>query len=84
MRKIQTDNLTIIDYGDNTGKLQIFNKYRSHYGWTPKELCTSLFALPLKEITYDYIKNEVNEIYESFDYSEIEELLTKINKNENK
>jgi len=80
MKKIQTDNLTIIDYGDNTGKLQIFNKFKSYQGWTSRELLTSLFALPLEEITYDYIKNEVNEIYELFNYSEIKELLTKLNK----
>jgi hypothetical protein len=84
MKKTQTDNLTIIDYGDDTGKLQIFNKFKSYQGWTSRDLLTSLFALPLKEITYDYIKNEVDEIYELFDYSEIEELLTKLNKNENK
>ena len=80
MKKIQTDNLTIIDYGDNTGKLQIFNKFKSYQGWTSRELLTSLFALPLEEITYDYVKNEVNEIYELFNYSEIKELLTKLNK----
>ena len=83
MKRIQTDNLTIIDYGDNTGKLQIFNKYRSHYGWTPKELCTSLFALPLKKITYDYVKQEVDKIYYTFNYDEIDELLNKLNNETN-
>ena len=82
MKRIQTDNLTVIDYGDNTGKLQIFNKYRSHYGWTPRELCTSLFALPLKEITYNYVQQEVDKVYSTFNYDEIHELITKINNND--
>jgi len=79
MKYIQTDNLTVIDYGDDTGKLQIFNKYKSHYGWTPKELCTSLFALPLKKITYDYVKQEVDKIYSTFNYDEIHKLINKLN-----
>ena len=83
MKRIQTDNLTIIDYGDNTGKLQIFNKYRSHYGWTPKELCTSLFALPLEKITYDYVQSEVDKVYSTFNYEEIDELLNKLNNETN-
>jgi disulfide oxidoreductase YuzD len=83
MKRIQTDNLTIIDYGDNTGKLQIFNKYRSHYGWTPKELCTSLFALPLEKITYNYVQSEVDKVYSTFNYEEIDELLNKLNNETN-
>ena len=83
MKRIQTDNLTIIDYGDNTGKLQIFNKYRSHYGWTPKELCTSLFALPLEKITYDYVQSEIDKVYSTFNYEEIDELLNKLNNETN-
>jgi hypothetical protein len=79
MKRIQTDNLTVIDYGDNTGKLQIFNKYRSHYGWTPRELCTSLFALPLKDFTYNYVQSEVDKVYSTFNYEEIDELLNKLN-----
>ena len=82
MNRIQTNNLTIIDYGDDTGKLQIFNKYRSNYGWTPRELCTSLFALPLKEITYKYVQQEVDKVYSTFNYDEIDELINKINNNE--
>ena len=33
MKYIQTDNLTIIDYGDGSGKLQIYNKTKSPYGY---------------------------------------------------
>ena len=79
MKYIQTDNLTIIDYGDGGAKLQIYNKHKSPYGWSPRSLIVSLLGKPIKEITYDYIKCEVNKVYESFDYSEIDQLLTKIN-----
>ena len=30
---IQTDNLTAIIYNDGDMKLEIYNKYKSHYGW---------------------------------------------------
>ena len=49
MKYINTDNLTIINYGDGSAKLQIYNKYKSPYGWSPRELITSLFGKPLKE-----------------------------------
>ena len=51
MKYIQTDNLTVIDYGDGGAKLQIYNKHKSPYGWSPRNLITSLFSKPIKEIT---------------------------------
>tara|TARA_R110002020_G_scaffold66341_1_gene174457 strand:+ start:458 stop:721 length:264 start_codon:yes stop_codon:yes gene_type:complete len=78
MKYIQTNNLTIIDYGDGGAKLQIYNKYKSPYGWSPRKLIVSHMGKPLKDITYNYIKQEVDKCYELFDYSEIDELLTKL------
>ena len=78
MKYIQTDNLTIIDYGYGGAKLQIYNKYKSPYGWSPRKLIVSHMGKPLKDITYNYIKQEVDKCYELFDYSEIDELLTKL------
>tara|TARA_B100001057_G_scaffold469981_1_gene530823 strand:- start:546 stop:809 length:264 start_codon:yes stop_codon:yes gene_type:complete len=78
MKYIMTDNLEIIDYGDGGGKLQIYNKYKSPYGWSPRKLIVSHMGKPLKDITYNYIKQEVDKCYELFDYSEIDELLTKL------
>jgi hypothetical protein len=83
VKYIQTDNLTIIDYGDSTGKLLIYNKTRSPYGWNPRNLIVSLFGRPLKEITYNYVQKQVDKVYSTFNYDEIDELINKIN-NENK
>ena len=82
MKYIITNNLEIIDYGDGSGKLQIYNKYKSPYGWSPRKLIVSHMGKPLKDITYNYIKKEVDKCYELFDYSEIDELLTKLNTND--
>ena len=84
MKYIQTDNLTVINYGDGSAKLQIYNKHKSPYGWSPRNLITSLFGKPLKEITYNYVQKQVDKVYSTFNYDEIDELITKINNNESK
>ena len=84
MKYIQTDNLTVIDYGDGSGKLQIYNKTKSSYGWSPRNLITSDFGKPLKEITYNYVQKQVDKVYSTFNYDEIHKLITKINNNESK
>jgi hypothetical protein len=83
MQYINTDNLTVINYGDDTGKLQIFNTTKSPYGYNPRNLIVSLFGRPLKEITYKYIKEQVDKVYSTFNYEEIDEIINKIN-NESK
>tara|TARA_R100000654_G_C2649815_1_gene123017 strand:- start:512 stop:778 length:267 start_codon:yes stop_codon:yes gene_type:complete len=80
MKYIQTNNLTIINYGDGSAKLQIYNKHKSPYGWSPRSLITSLFGKPIKEITYKYVQQEVDKVYSTFNYDEIHELLTKLKK----
>jgi len=83
MKHIQTDNLTIIDYGDGSGKLQIYNRTKSPYGYNPRSLIVSLFGRPLKEITYSYVQKQVDKVYSTFNYDEIDQLINKIN-NESK
>ena len=79
MKYIQTENLTIILYPNNKGgKLQIFNKYRSPYGYTPRSLIVSLYGVETKQLTYKYVQSEVDKVYSTFNYDEIDELLTKI------
>jgi len=80
MKYIQTNNLTIIDYGDGDAKLQIYNKCKSSHGWSPRKLIISLFAKPIKEITYKYVQQEVDKVYSTFNYDEIHKLLNKVNK----
>ena len=84
MKYIQTDNLTIIDYGDGSGKLQIYNKTKSPYGYNQRNLIVSLFGRPLKEITYNYVQKQVDKVYSTFNYDEIHELITKTNDNDSK
>ena len=82
MKYINTNNLTIIDYGDGEGKLQIYQTTKSPYGYNPRNLIASLLGKPLKEITYNYVQQEVDKVYSTFNYDEIHELLTKLNNNE--
>ena len=43
MKYISTDNLTAILYPDGDKKLQIFNCYKSEYGWNSRYLNLSFF-----------------------------------------
>ena len=84
MKYISTDNLTAILYPDGDKKLQIFNCHKSEYGWNSRDLITSFFGVSNKEFTYKYVQNKVDEVYSTFNNQEIDELLSKINKYENK
>lgn len=82
--RVNTDNLTAIIYNDGDMKLQIYNKYKSPYGWSPRELVVSHLSVQANEFTFDYVKSKVDKVYSTFNYDEIHELITKLNKNENK
>ena len=83
MKYIQTDNLTIILYPNNEGgKLQIFNKHKSPYGYTPRSLIVSLYGVETKQLTYNYVQTEVDKVYSTFNYDEIHELIIKLKKND--
>jgi len=82
MKYTNTDNLTAINYGDGSIKLQIFNKHKSPYGYSPRSLIVSLFGISLKDFTYNYVQSEVDKVYSTFNYEEIDELINKI-KHEN-
>jgi len=81
MKYINTDNLTAINYGDGEIKLMIFNKHKSPYGYSPRNLVVSLFSVLTKEFTYNYVQSEVDKVYSTFNYEEIHELLTKLKNN---
>jgi len=83
MKYINTDNLTAINYGDGSIKLQIFNKHKSSYGYSPRNLVVSLFGISLKDFTYNYVQSEVDKVYSTFNYEEIDELLNKLNNETN-
>ena len=82
MIHIQTDNLTAILYSDGGKKLEIYNKHKSPYGWSPRKLIVSHFGVDDKEFTYKYVQDKVDEVYSTFPNEEIDELMTKINKYE--
>ena len=84
MKYIQTNNLTAILYSDGDKKLQIYNKTKSPYGWSPRNLIVSHLSVTDKEFTYNYVQQEVDKVYSTFNYDEIHELITKINKYESK
>ena len=75
---IMTDNLDAIIYKDGDMKLQIFNKYKSPYGWSPRKLMLSCYGVQANEFTFDYVKNKVDEVYSTFPIEEIHELFNKL------
>jgi hypothetical protein len=81
MKYTNTDNLTAINYGDGEIKLMIFNKHKSPYGYSPRDLVVSLLGISIKEFTYNYVQQEVDKVYSTFNYDEIHELLTKLKNN---
>ncbi len=78
--RVNTDNLTAIIYNDGDMKLQIYNKYKSPYGWSPRELVVSHLSVKANEFTFDYVKSKVDEVYSTFQNKEIHELLNKVQK----
>jgi len=83
MKYTNTNNLTVINYGDGNVKLQIYNKSKSPYGYSPRSLIVSLFGISLKDFTYNYVQSEVDKVYSTFNYEEIDELLNKLNNETN-
>ena len=80
MKYINTDNLTAIIYEDGDIKLQVYNNYPSPYGYVKRDLLLSDIAKKPEDFTYYYIKQQIDKKYESFNYEEIDELITKISK----
>ena len=80
--RVNTDNLTAVIYNDGDMKLQIYNKYKSPYGWSPRELVVSHLSVQAKEFTFDYVKSKVDEVYSTFPNEEIHELINKLNTND--
>ena len=78
--RINTNNLTAIIYNDGDVKLQIYNTYKSPYGWSPRKLIVSHFSVQANEFTFDYVKSQVDEVYSTFSNDEVHELLNKVNK----
>ena len=78
MKYINTNNLTALIYNDGDIKLQIYNKYKSVHGWSPRKLVVSHFSVKANEFTYDYVSNKVDEVYSTFNKDEVHKLLNKV------
>ena len=82
MKYINTDNLTAINYGEGSIKLMIYNKHKSPYGYSPRDLVVSLFGTCTLWLTSHFAHKEVDKVYSTFNYDEIHELITKLNNND--
>ena len=80
---IHTDNLTAIIYNDGDMKLEIYNKSKSPYGWSPRKLIVSHFGVSSNAFTYEYVSNKVDEVYSTFPNDEVHELITKVKQYKN-
>jgi len=80
MKKINTKNLTAILYEDGEVKLQIYSNQKHPTGYNSRDLIKSNFAIHQDKFNYDYIKNELEELFDEAGVftSQIEELLHKV------
>ncbi len=78
MKHINTKYLEAIIYKSGNLKLSVYSIRKSPYGWSPRELQLSDYAVSSNEFTYDYVSNKVGEVYSTFPNEEIDELLNKI------
>jgi len=83
MKTITTKNLTANIYPTGEIKLSVYSTNKSPYGYSPKKLLSSFFAVDKKDFTYWYVCSKVAEVYASFSNTEIRELITKIKENKN-
>ena len=61
-------------------KIIVYNKVKSPYGWTKRDMRYSAYGVDEKDFNYDYIKSAVDEVYSKFPETEINKLITKVNK----
>ena len=78
MKKITNKNLNANIYPTGEIKLSVYSTTKSTYGYSPKKLLSSFFAVKLKDFTYWYVCSKVAEVYATFPNEEIHELLNKV------
>ncbi len=79
IKYITTDSLDAMS-GDDSSNRAVFNKKKSPYGWTKRELRYSPYGVDIEEFDFNYVKSIVEEVYSVFPDEEIKELITKVNK----
>jgi len=82
-KTVSTKHLDAIIYEDGGVKLRINSSNKSPYGYTKRDLIKSPFGVSNEEFTFDYIKEEIDEVYTKFPDEEIKELLDKVDQYKN-
>jgi hypothetical protein len=82
-KTVSTKHLDAIIYEDGGVKLRINSSNKSPYGYTKRDLIKSPFGVSDEEFTFDYIKEEIDEVYTKFPDEEIKELLLKVTQHKN-
>ncbi len=80
IKYISTDNLDAVIVEGDYIKIIVYNKVKSPYGWTKRNMRHSAYGVDEKEFNYDYIKKAVDKVYSIFPDEEINKLITKVNK----
>ena len=80
IKYISTNNLTAVIVEGDFIKVIVYNKKKSPYGWTKREMIYAPFGVDEKDFNYEYVRKAVDKVYSKFPYEEINELLNKINK----
>lgn len=77
---ISTDNLTAIIAEEDYIKVIIYTKIKSPYGYTKREMRYAPFGIKKEDFNYDYVKEAVDEVFNTFPDTQIKELIKKVNK----
>ncbi len=80
IKYISTENLSAVIVEGDYIKIIVYNKVKSPYGWTKRDMRHSAFGVDEKEFNYDYIKKAVDAVFTKFPDEQINELLTKVKK----
>ena len=83
VKYIKTKHLDAMILNDGGMKLAIYRAYHSPYGYDKRDLIVSHYGVEDNEFTYDYVSNKVDEVYSTFPNTEIDDLITKVNKYKN-
>ncbi len=80
IKYISTNNLTAVIVEGDFIKIVVYNKKKSPYGWTKREMRHSAFGVNEEDFNYNYVRKAVDKVYTKFPYEEIDELIIKVNK----
>jgi len=80
IKYISTDNLDAVIVEGDYIKIIVYNKVKSPYGWTKREMRHAAYGVDEKEFNYNYIKKAVDSVFNVFPDEQIKELIKKVKK----